>query len=313
MRYLKDLKRGERVNEVYLCKVKQTLQAKTGKSYFSLTLQDKTGTFDGKVWDINSPGIDEFDSMDYVRVDGEVVEFQGALQLKITRLSLCVDGDYYPEDYMPCSSKDIEQMYADVLALIGTVKNKHLKALAEEFFVKDKDFVKKFKSHSAAKSIHHGFIGGLLEHTLSVATTCDFLAKMYPVVNRDLLIIAAIFHDLGKVKEISEFPENDYTDDGQLLGHIYIGAEMVSKMADSIEGFPAKLKSELLHCILAHHGELEFGSPKKPAIIEAVILSQVDNLDAKVETMTEIFNNTEDNGWLGYQKLFESNVRKTSK
>ena len=131
-------------------------------------------------------------------------------------------------------------------------------------------------------------------------------------MNRDLLLTAAMFHDIGKVQELSTFPENDYTDAGQLLGHIYIGAELVSNLAAEIPGFPEKLKHELMHCILAHHGELEFGSPKKPALVEALALSMADNLDAKLETMTELFAGTDEKGWLGFQKLFESNVRKTS-
>ena len=156
------------------------------------------------------------------------------------------------------------------------------------------------------------YIGGLLEHTVSVTRLCDYIAKNYPIINRDLLLTAAMFHDVGKVQELSKFPENDYTDAGQLLGHIYIGAEMLSKMIDDIPKFPEKLKNELLHCILAHHGELEYGSPKKPSLIEALALSMADNLDAKLETMTELLQGTQEKGWLGFQKLFEANVRKTS-
>ena len=192
------------------------------------------------------------------------------------------------------------------------MKNEYLKTLAGNYFIEDKTAAKTFANHSAAKAVHHGFIGGLLEHTVSVTRLCDYIAKNYPVVNRDLLLTAAMFHDVGKVQELSTFPENDYTDAGQLLGHIYIGAELVGKLASEIPGFPEKLKHELMHCILAHHGELEFGSPKKPALVEALALSMADNLDAKLETMTELFNGTEDKGWLGFQKLFESNVRKTS-
>ena len=156
-------------------------------------------------------------------------------------------------------------------------------------------------------------MGGLLEHTLSVTKLCDFYCKQYPILNRDLLVTAALFHDVGKIKELSRFPENDYTDEGQLLGHIVIGAEMVSDGIRRIEGFPKKLKDELLHCILAHHGELEFGSPKKPALVEALALAFADNVDAKMEMMKELFaaSRTQE-GWLGYNKLLESNVRRTT-
>ena len=159
----------------------------------------------------------------------------------------------------------------------------------------------------------NGFVGGLLEHTLSVTRFCDFMVKSYPILNRDLLITAAILHDIGKTKELSLFPQNDYTNDGQLLGHIMIGAEMVHDAAQKIDGFPQELENQLKHCILAHHGELEYGSPKKPALIEAMALNLADNADARMETMTEVLRGAGDNmGWLGYNRFMETNVRRTS-
>ena len=156
-------------------------------------------------------------------------------------------------------------------------------------------------------------MGGLLEHTLGVVRLCDFYCKQYPILNRDLLLTAAMLHDIGKTKELSAFPENDYTDDGQLLGHIVIGAEMVGERIRKIPGFPAKTANELKHCILAHHGELEYGSPKKPALIEAAALNFADNTDAKLETMREMLeNNNSDSEWLGYNRLLESNFKRTS-
>ena len=311
MRYLKDLREGDMLSETYLCKSKQVLQTKAGKSYYSLILQDKSGTVDGKIWDLG-PGIDHFDAMDYIRVDAQVVSFQNSLQMNIRRVHKCHEGEYDPREYMPCTDKDVKELYQELTCYIKSMKNEYLRTLATNYFIEDKAAAKAFANHSAAKAVHHGFIGGLLEHTVGVTRLCDFIAKNYPVVNRDLLLTAAMFHDVGKIQELSTFPENDYTDAGQLLGHIYIGAELISKLASTIPGFPEKLKHELIHCILAHHGELEFGSPKKPAIVEALALSMADNLDAKLETMTELFNGTEEKGWLGFQKLFESNVRKTS-
>ena len=162
--------------------------------------------------------------------------------------------------------------------------------------------------------MHHGYVGGLLEHTLGVTKNCDFYAQMYPMLNRDLLLTAAIFHDIGKLDEISPFPQNDYTDEGQLLGHIMIGAAKVQERINTIEGFPEVRARELIHCILAHHGELEFGSPKKPAIAEAVALSFADNIDAKMETMKEALGNVAEGDlkWQGFNRLFDSNIRKTS-
>ena len=311
MRYLKDLREGDMLSETYLCKSKQVLQTKAGKSYYSLILQDKSGTVDGKIWDLG-PGIDHFDSMDYIRVDAQVVSFQNSLQMNIRRVHKCHEGEYDPREYMPCTDKDVKEMYQELTCFIKSMKNEYLKTLASNYFLENKEAAKAFANHSAAKAVHHGFIGGLLEHTVSVTRMCDYIAKNYPVVNRDLLLTAAMFHDVGKIQELSTFPENDYTDAGQLLGHIYIGAELIGKLAGEIPGFPEKLKHELMHCILAHHGELEFGSPKKPALVEALALSMADNLDAKLETMTELFAGTDEKGWLGFQKLFDSNVRKTS-
>ncbi len=311
MRYISELYEGEMVQEVYLCKQVQTLKAKTGKSYMSLQLQDKTGMLDGKIWELTN-GIAHFEAMDYIKVDGQVTVFQGTPQLSIRRVRKADEGEYNVDDYLPCTDKDIKKLLEELDGYIRTIGNPYLKQLAEEFFG-NRSFMDLFQKHSAAKSVHHAFVGGLLEHTVSVTATCDYLAGRYPVLNRDLLITAAMFHDIGKLKELSEFPENEYTDEGNLLGHIYMGTEMIGRKIEGIPGFPKLLAAELKHCILAHHGELEFGSPKKPAICEALALSMADNLDAKMETMKELLKNpdTAVNGWMGYQRLLESNIRIT--
>ena len=311
MKYLKDYHDGDRVYDVYLCKHRQAAVTKNGKTYLNVILQDKSGTMDAKVWDPNSAGIEEFEPMDYIEVGGDVSSFQGALQISVKRVRVVREGEYNPADYLPVSKKNIEAMYQEVLAMIQRTKNPYLKELLEAFFVKDADFIKKFKNSSAAKSVHHGFVGGLLEHTLSVAQMCEFYCKQYPMLKRDLLITAALLHDMGKIKEISPFPLNDYTDDGNLLGHIVMGVEMVGEKVRDISGFPPVLAGEIKHCILAHHGEYEYGSPKKPAIMEAVALNFADNTDAKMQTFTELLENTEQTDWLGFNRLFESNVRMT--
>ena len=279
MKFIKDYKEGDRVFDIYLCKHKQSAVTKNGKPYETVILQDKTGTVDGKIWDPNSAGIDDFDSLDYIEVYGDVTCFQGANQINIKRIRLCREGEYEPANYLPVSKKDISVMYQELLSYINSMENEWLKKLMEAFFVKDEAFLTNFKKSSAAKSVHHGFVGGLLEHTLGVVKLCDYFAKSYPMLKRDLLLAAAMCHDIGKTKEISLFPQNDYTDDGQLLGHIVIGTEMVSDKIRMIPGFPAVLASELKHCILAHHGEYEYGSPKKPALMEAMALNLADNAD----------------------------------
>ena len=313
MKYIENLREGEKVNEIYLCKFKQSALTKAGKAYDNVILQDKTGTIDAKIWDPGSVGIDEFDALDYVAVTGDVTSFQGNLQMNISRVRKSDEGEYDPADYVPCTDKDVTEMYSQIMKYVASVQNKYLKQILEMYFVEDKEFIRSFKKHSAAKSVHHGFMGGLLEHTLSVTNMCQYFAEHYPMIHRDLLITAALFHDMGKIQEISDFPQNDYTDDGQMLGHIYIGARAMEDAAAKIPGFPAKLKNELVHCILSHHGKLEFGSPKVPAIMEAMALHMADNADAKLQTMTEIFHAAGDNkGWLGYNRMFESNLRKTS-
>ena len=196
---------------------------------------------------------------------GDITSFQGNLQLNVKRVRKVQEGEYDPKDYLPVSKKDIKKMYDELLKFVASIKNPYLSKLAKSFF-QDEAFAKAFRFHSAAKSVHHGFVGGLLEHTLSVVSLCDYYASRYPMLNRDLLLTAAMFHDVGKLKELSVFPENDYTDDGQLLGHIIIGTEMISDRIKTIPDFPERLAAELKHCILAHHGELEYGSPKKPAL-----------------------------------------------
>lgn len=317
MRYINELREGEMVSEIYLCKTKQTAKTKAGKSYYSLILQDKTGVLDGKVWDLNSRGIENFESMDYIFVTGRVTSFQGSNQLNIERIRKAQEGEYFPSDYVKTSSKDIDKMYDDVLEMIKRTKDIYLKALLESFFVKDVEFKNAFKKHSAAKTVHHGYVGGLLEHTRGVANLCEFYATQYPILNRDLLVTAALFHDIGKLVELSPLPENDYTDEGQLIGHIVIGTMKLEEKIRTIPNFPVQLERELLHCILAHHGELEYGSPKKPALIEALALTYADNTDAKIETFLEELEREKekvDRGeWLGYNRFFESNVRATSK
>lgn len=310
MKYLKDLKEGDRVSDIYLCKHKQAAMTKNGKAYENVILQDKTGTMDAKVWDPNSPGISDYDVLDYIEVIGEVTSFQSTLQVNVKRIRKCSESEYEPSDYLPVSSKNIDEMYQQLLTIIGSIQNKYYKGILEDLFIKDQAFIKAFRYSSAAKTVHHGFVGGLLEHTLSVTKLCDFYCTSYPVLKRDLLLTAAICHDIGKVREISPFPENDYTNEGQMLGHIVMGAQMIGERAAKIEGFPKDLLMQLQHCILAHHGKYEYGSPKIPAIIEAVALNYADDTDAKLETFKEILDNNADNtGWLGYNKFFESNLR----
>ena len=312
MRYINDLHEGETIRNTYLCKTKRSAETRNGKAYDNLLLQDKTGTLDGKVWDPNSQGIADYDEKDFIEVFGEVISYNGNKQINIKQIRKACEGEYNPADYMPTSDKSVDGMYEELLSYIAQITNTSLHQAVEFYFVKDDEFIKTFKGHSAAKTVHHGFAGGLLEHTLSVVKMCAYFADTYDILNRDLLYTAAICHDIGKTKELSEFPDNDYTDDGQLLGHIVIGVEMLDEAIRTIPDFPPKLASELKHCILAHHGELEYGSPKKPALAEAFALNLADNADAKMQTLKEIFKDKSGTDWLGYNRMFETNLRRTS-
>ncbi len=312
MRFISELREGGRIQDVYLCKYRQSAVTKNGKNYETVILQDRTGQIEAKIWDPTSDAIGEFDALDYIYVAGTVSMFNGSLQASLKQVRKADEGEYIPSDYLPVTKQNTKVMYQELMGYAGSVKNPYLSALLKSFFIEDNEFASSFVKHSAAKTVHHSFVGGLLEHTLSVTRLCGYIAEHYPAVNRDLLITAAILHDIGKTAELSFFPTNEYTDEGQMLGHIMIGAEMIHDRASSIEGFPAVLETELKHCILAHHGEYEYGSPKKPAIIEAIALNLADNLDAKLETMSEVLENAAGNDkWLGYNRFFESNLRKT--
>ena len=313
MKNLGNLREGDRVSDIYLCKNKINAKTKAGKTYYSLTLQDKTGTMDAKIWDLSS-GIDHFEAMDYIDVEGDVTTYQGSLQMNIRRVRVAREGEYDPSAFLPVSPYDRKEMATRLTDFVKSVEDEHYRELLTAIFLRDRDFARAFVSHSAAKSVHHSFVGGLLQHTLRVTELCDFYCRQYPALKRDLLITGALCHDIGKVRELAPFPRNDYTDGGQLIGHIVIGYQMVMEHIKEIPGFPEKKANELGHLILAHHGELEFGSPKKPALIEALALHYADNTDAKIETMSELLAGAlNDTDWLGYQKLLESNIRKTSK
>ncbi|MDE6357505.1 MAG: HD domain-containing protein [Eubacteriales bacterium] len=312
MRYIADLKQDEAVVEHYLCKRKQTLKSRSGKSYLSLLLQDKTGTINAKVWELNNQ-IQSFEENDFIKIDATVLTYQNELQLNVRKIRRSQEGEYEPMNYIPSTDKNIEELFKEIVNIISSLENKHIKTLLENIYIKNDELRERFKVHSAAKSMHHNYMGGLLEHTLSISQICNFLASHYPFANRDILIASAMIHDIGKMFELSSFPDNDYTDDGQLLGHIVIGTELITAETAKIEGFPHQLKSLLKHSILSHHGEYEYGSPKRPKTVEAFILHCADELDAKIKMYEEAINaDTTSGNWVGYHKMLARNIRKSN-
>jgi len=312
MRYIEDIRDGESIIGHYLCKKKDKLLTKSGKNYLSLILADKTGSVAAKAWTLNND-IQNFEAGDFIKIEGAAQIFQDEIQLNVRKIRKSMAGEYLPADYIPTTDKDVDAVYAAVCAFIDSIENPHIARLLNAIFVDNKDIADAFLSHSAAKNMHHSYMGGLCEHTLNVAQICEFLAPRYKFVNRDILICAALLHDIGKIYELSAFPENDYTDQGQLLGHIYMTAQLIGNEAAKIADFPPTLVSLLQHCILSHHGKHEFGSPILPKTMEAMILSYADITDAHTKILEEALEKGPPQAdWMGYHRALQRDIRRSS-
>jgi 3'-5' exoribonuclease len=304
--YINQLAEGERVLTHLLVKTKQLLTTKAGKPYLSLILQDKTGSISARVWDNASEFYDTFKTNDIIKIDGTVELYNKELQLIIRRLRLSEQDEIDLSDFLRQSRHDIDEMYLELLSYVESIDNPHLKALLESFF-KDEEFSKQFKMAAAARNIHHVFVGGLLEHSLSTARICEFLTTHYENLDADLLIAMALLHDIGKVKELDVSPSISYTEEGNLLGHIIIGIQMVDEKIQQIPDFPDKLRMLIEHMILSHHGQSEWGSPRPPMFLEAEILHRADDLDVKVDIITTTLAEDRDpeSAWTAYQRALE--------
>lgn len=311
MRYINELREGETVVEFYYCKQRQSLKSKAGRNYLSLILQDKTGTANAKVWDITNQ-IQSFETGDYIKVDAQVQMYNGEIQLVCRRIRRAQEGEYYEDDYIPSTKCDIDAMFKEFTAFIPTFENTYIKKLLTAVFIDNTQIADRFKKHTAAKSMHHNYLGGLLEHSLSVTKMCELMAGHYPAANRDILVACGMLHDVAKIYELSDFPNIDYTDSGELLGHLVMGCELVGREADKIEGFPQELRHMMQHCILSHHGELEYGSPKTPRTLEAMLLHYADDMDAYVKMFEDAVEADNTQGaWVGYHRVMARNLRKT--
>jgi 3'-5' exoribonuclease len=311
VQYLNRLKENERIVEHYLCRQKQALLTKAGKTYYSLKLQDKTAVLDAKVWEVNED-IGAFEEGDVIKIDGIALLYQGDMQIKIARLRKSLQDEYELEHYIPKTEKDIDELYGKLLGFIDSVGEPHLRKLLELILIDNEVISAAIPSHTAAKNMHHSYLGGLLEHTIAVAEICDFLSPRFKYVNRDLLITSALLHDIAKILELSPLPLSVYTDDGQMLGHLYMGAELISRECMKIPDFPHELESLLKHSILSHHGEYIFGSPKLPMTIEAFILHAADNLDSKAKIYEDTISADNTQGpWTGYHRALERYIRRS--
>lgn len=285
---LTDLVNGESGTGVFLCRRKDLKETAGGKPYFDLDVCDNSGMMNCKVWDVSRVQ-GEFGVGDAITVSFCVTEYDSRLQMKADLVQKAKEGTYHIESLCPTTQYDVDKLYTKVLDFVQMVKNEHLFKLLNYFF-SDEDFVHRYIRSSAAVGIHHAFIGGLLQHSYMVTRLAYTAGQQYPFVNVELLITASLLHDIGKLHEISLFPANKFTNNGHYLGHVVEGQNMIRDACHEIAGFPPELCEKVCHCILAHHGELELGSPIKPVLVEALILSMCDNLDTRVEHFYEVIS-----------------------
>jgi 3'-5' exoribonuclease len=309
--YISELVPGQPVQGVFLVQIKDVRQKKSGESYLSLTLSDRTGELDAKMWDNAQEVIDTFDRDDFIRVRGALQVFQNRPQLTIHKLQPAPDSDVDIADFLPASKRDRDEMFAELRQWMASMTDPHLKALLEHIF-SNEEIALAFRTAPAAKSVHHNFIGGLLEHVLSLCSLAKFTAGHYADIDFNLLLAGVMLHDIGKIAEMHYARSLGYTTAGQLIGHISIGARMVEDAIREVPGFPPAMRDLLLHMILSHHGLLEFGSPKVPVFLEAMLLHQLDTMDAKMECMRASIERDRqiDGVWTGYIQPLERSVLK---
>ena len=309
--YVKDIEAGNKVNDTFLVTEKNLAVSQKGSPYLNLRLRDKTGEVEGRVWENASALNKLFQKGDIIEIRSRATSYRNVTQLSISQIAKMDDSHINSADYSPASKSNIDSMFEDLMKFIEEIKTLPLQELLHAFF-NDKEIVHAFKKAPAAKGLHHCYIGGLLEHTLSVTRLLDLAADHYQHINKDLLITGGILHDIGKIHELSFMNITDYTDRGRLIGHIVIGVELVDEKISSIENFPKELALELKHILLSHHGVLEYGSPKRPKTLEAVIVNMIDDLDAKVNAFQEFIDGTSDDEshWTPYHRLFERFIYK---
>lgn len=300
---ISDLTPGQEVREVYLVASKELRLTKAGKPYLRLRITDCSGSVDCMVWENADVVSNGFDVGDVVEVTGVVTEYEGRPQLEASMVIPAQLGSFRPQDFLPSSSRDIDELLGYLKFHIDSVYDRHCALLLKAIF-EDEEFLSRFCLAPAAKQFHHAYLGGLLEHTVSVATLCESLVQLYPRVNHDLLITVALLHDIGKVFELTYDTNIDYSEQGRFLGHVLMGVTFVHDKIKEIEKFPQEKADHILHAIASHHGELEWGSPKRPKTLEALILHHVDNLDAKVKGFLEIVEGSQDARWTDMRNLF---------
>jgi|YNPBryunderm2012_1023409.scaffolds.fasta_scaffold00648_10 3'-5' exoribonuclease len=312
--YLNEIEPNKLAVATFVVHAKEIRQKKTGEPYLSLLLGDRTGEIDAKMWDNVAEVMETFDRDDFVRVKGLIQIYNNRPQFTIHKMQRVDASEVDPTDFFPSSQRDPEEMFAELRGLLAQMRHPDLKALAD-LFLDDPEIASRFKRAPAAKYIHHAYLGGLLEHVLSLVKLARTVAGHYPGVDPDLLVTGALLHDIGKIYELNYDRSFAYTTEGQLLGHIAIGLRMLDQKLAQLPGFPPRLRTLIEHMILSHHGQLEFGSPKVPLFPEALLLHYLDDLDSKMECMrAQVENDRQAEGhWTGYSPTLERVVLKKGK
>jgi 3'-5' exoribonuclease len=312
--YVSELQPNQIITALFLVQQKDIRQKRTGEAYLSLVLSDRTGDIEAKMWDNAADVLDTFERDDFLKVRGLVQVHQNRFQLTIHRLQKQAESDVDVTDFFPASKRDPKQMFEELLDVVRGIENTHLKGLLLALLT-DQEIARKYMIAPAAKNIHHAYLGGLLEHVLSMCALARLTASHYTNVDLDLLLAGVVLHDIGKIDELTYDRSFGYTSDGQLLGHIMIGLRMVNEKLRGLPEFPLKLRTLLEHMVISHHGELEFGSPKVPLFPEALLLHHLDNLDSKMECMRAFLEKDRhvDGCWTSYISSLERSVLKKSK
>jgi 3'-5' exoribonuclease len=302
---VKDIKEGERIRGLYFVKEKRTARTRTGKPYLTMILADKTGRIEAKVWDNAQELSALFDEGHVIEMAGLANAYKGQVQANVSWLKRVPDDEVDPAGLMESSTIDSSELMLDLRKILAGIENVHLNDLNKRF-LDDNNFVFDFIKTPAAKNFHHNYLGGLLEHTLSVCRLAVQVADHYPELDHDLLLTAAFLHDIGKIKELKTGMGADYTDEGRLIGHVTLGVILLDEKLGEVNDFPRNLALRLKHLILSHHGQYDFGSPKRPKFLEAFALNLIDDLDAKMNGLGRFMEKDQHDGsWTDYNRLFE--------
>jgi 3'-5' exoribonuclease len=305
---------NQTITTTFVVASKQIKPKKTGDLYIALTLADRTGQIEAKVWDNVQEALDAFEQDDFIKIKGLLNKYNNRFQLTIHKVRKCEEHEVDYSDYLPKTEKDVDQLWATLRSFVDSFQNEQLKALLRAF-MNDPEIERCYKCAPAAKTLHHAVVGGLLDHVVSLFTVCDLAARNYPNIDRDLLLSGAFLHDIGKIHELSYARSISYTTSGQLLGHMIIELEMLHAKIAQVPGFSPELKILLEHMIISHHGHYEFGSPKLPMFPEALMLHYLDDLDSKMESMRAQFEREADSdeAWTGYNPSLSRPLLNTKK